>query len=162
VEVRLCAQPGGATPECRALVLARFRNVSADPSRPRRRSRVWDVSTSRMSICGIGERSMRPLGTNEWLLLHSDAVDYACACFVNGRFAGTHTSGYLHLYVVTDSATKVYDETLLTSDTAQFEFDLPAVDGLSAKATGFITDVGLAPVSSITEWDAPPTMRLMA
>ena len=29
------------------------------------------------------------------LILHFDAVDWMCACFVNGKLAGTHISGYL-------------------------------------------------------------------
>ena len=29
------------------------------------------------------------------LILHFDAVDWMCACFVNGKLAGTHTGGYL-------------------------------------------------------------------
>ena len=28
-------------------------------------------------------------------ILHFDAVDWMCACFVNGKLAGTHTGGYL-------------------------------------------------------------------
>lgn len=31
----------------------------------------------------------------ERLLIHFDSVDYACACYVNGRLAGTHAGGYL-------------------------------------------------------------------
>jgi len=29
------------------------------------------------------------------LILHFEAVDWMCACFVNGKLAGTHTGGYL-------------------------------------------------------------------
>ena len=29
------------------------------------------------------------------LILHFDAVDWMCACFVNGKLVGTHTGGYL-------------------------------------------------------------------
>ncbi len=32
---------------------------------------------------------------NERSLLHFQAVDYACACYVNGRLIGTHEGGYL-------------------------------------------------------------------
>ena len=32
---------------------------------------------------------------NQRLILHFDAVDWMCACFVNGKLVGTHTGGYL-------------------------------------------------------------------
>jgi hypothetical protein len=35
------------------------------------------------------------LAAHQRLLLHFDAVDYACACYVNGHPAGTHAGGYL-------------------------------------------------------------------
>lgn len=35
------------------------------------------------------------LTDDQRLILHFDAVDWMCACFVNGKLAGTHISGYL-------------------------------------------------------------------
>ena len=35
------------------------------------------------------------LADDQRLILHFDAVDWMCACFVNGKLAGTHTGGYL-------------------------------------------------------------------
>ena len=35
------------------------------------------------------------LGEGERCLLHFEAVDYACGCFVNGTFVGSHVGGYL-------------------------------------------------------------------
>ena len=35
------------------------------------------------------------LGDGERLLLHFQAVDYRCTCFVNGQAVGSHTGGYL-------------------------------------------------------------------
>ena len=35
------------------------------------------------------------LADDQRLILHFDAVDWTCACFVNGKLAGTHTGGYL-------------------------------------------------------------------
>lgn len=32
---------------------------------------------------------------NQRLILHFDAVDWMCACFVNGKLVGTHVGGYL-------------------------------------------------------------------
>ena len=34
------------------------------------------------------------LGTGERCLLHFEAVDFACACYCNGKPVGTHTGGY--------------------------------------------------------------------
>lgn len=36
-----------------------------------------------------------PTDHGKRLLLHCDAVDWACACYVNGRLAATHVGGYL-------------------------------------------------------------------
>ena len=35
------------------------------------------------------------LTDDQRFILHFDAVDWMCACFVNGKLAGTHTGGYL-------------------------------------------------------------------
>ena len=35
------------------------------------------------------------LADEQRLILHFEAVDWMCACFVNGKLAGTHTGGYL-------------------------------------------------------------------
>ncbi len=60
------------------------------------------------SLSGVG-RTVRPnellwykrkielpkLADDQRLILHFDAVDWMCACFVNGKLVGTHTGGYL-------------------------------------------------------------------
>lgn len=35
------------------------------------------------------------LGDDQRFILHFEAVDWMCACFVDGKLAGTHTGGYL-------------------------------------------------------------------
>lgn len=35
------------------------------------------------------------LADNQRIIMHFDAVDWMCACFVNGKLVGTHTGGYL-------------------------------------------------------------------
>ncbi len=35
------------------------------------------------------------LADNQRIIIHFDAVDWMCACFVNGKLVGTHTGGYL-------------------------------------------------------------------
>ena len=35
------------------------------------------------------------LADDQRFILHFDAVDWMCACFVNGKLVGTHTGGYL-------------------------------------------------------------------
>ena len=63
------------------------------------------------------------------LILHFDAVDWMCACFVNGKLAGTHTGGYLPFsFDVTDllgssetgesAASAVRTESVATADSA--------------------------------------------
>lgn len=43
------------------------------------------------------------LSPEQRLILHFEAVDWRCACFVNERLAGTHTGGYLPFsYDITD------------------------------------------------------------
>ena len=43
------------------------------------------------------------LADDQRLILHFEAVDWMCACFVNGRLAGTHAGGYLPFFFdVTD------------------------------------------------------------
>lgn len=39
--------------------------------------------------------TLDPLRPNERCILHFEAVDYACACCVNGRMVGSHEGGYL-------------------------------------------------------------------
>ena len=60
------------------------------------------------SLSGVG-RTVRPhellwyrrkidfpkLADDQRFILHFDAVDWMCACFVNGKLVGTHTGGYL-------------------------------------------------------------------
>lgn len=44
------------------------------------------------------------LQSGERLLLHFQAVDYQCTCYVNGRKAGSHTGGYLPFCIdITDA-----------------------------------------------------------
>ena len=38
---------------------------------------------------------LQKLADEQRFILHFDAVDWMCACFVNGKLAGTHISGYL-------------------------------------------------------------------
>ena len=38
---------------------------------------------------------LQKLADEQRFILHFDAVDWMCACFVNGKLAGTHTGGYL-------------------------------------------------------------------
>lgn len=42
-----------------------------------------------------GEEAVRQIGDANRLILHFEAVDYVCACFINGQFAGLHVGGYL-------------------------------------------------------------------
>ena len=42
-----------------------------------------------------GEETVRQIGDANRLILHFEAVDYVCACYVNGQLAGTHVGGYL-------------------------------------------------------------------
>lgn len=88
--------PGGAAPECTA----------AAPTTFSQRIRVPFSPEALLSDVG---RQLKPdellwyrrafdapsLEPGERLLLHFDAVDYACACYANGRLAGTHAGGYL-------------------------------------------------------------------
>ena len=41
------------------------------------------------------EETVRQIGDANRLILHFEAVDYVCACFINGQFAGCHVGGYL-------------------------------------------------------------------
>ena len=90
------ANPGGAAPERTAAVPAAFSQRIRVPFSPE-------------SLLSGVERQLKPdellwyrrmfeapeLPAHQRLLLHFDAVDYACACYVNGRLAGTHAGGYL-------------------------------------------------------------------
>ena len=42
-----------------------------------------------------GEEAVRQIGDANRLILHFEAVDYVCACFIDGQFAGVHVGGYL-------------------------------------------------------------------
>lgn len=41
------------------------------------------------------EENVRQIGDANRLILHFEAVDYICACFINGQLAGAHVGGYL-------------------------------------------------------------------
>ena len=69
------------------------------------------------------------LADDQRLILHFDAVDWMCACFVNGKLAGTHTGGYLPFsFDVTDllgsaetgesAASAARTESVATADSA--------------------------------------------
>ena len=69
------------------------------------------------------------LADDQRLILHFEAVDWMCACFVNGKLAGTHTGGYLPFsFDVTDllgssetgesAASAARTESAATSDSA--------------------------------------------
>ena len=69
------------------------------------------------------------LGDDQRLILHFEAVDWMCACFVNGKLAGTHTGGYLPFsFDVTDllgspetgesTASAARTESVATADSA--------------------------------------------
>ncbi|MBQ6454976.1 MAG: glycoside hydrolase family 2 [Eggerthellaceae bacterium] len=48
------------------------------------------------------------LNDDERLLLHFQAVDYRCTCFVDGQVVGSHTGGYLPFFFdVTDAITEI-------------------------------------------------------
>lgn len=95
-ECAFASNPGGPAPERTAGVPAAFPLRIRVPFSPE------------ALLSGVG-RQLKPdellwyrcmfeapaLEAGERLLLHFDAVDYACACYVNGRLAGTHAGGYL-------------------------------------------------------------------
>ena len=60
------------------------------------------------------------LADDQRLILHFDAVDWTCACFVNGKLAGTHTGGYLPFsFDVTDLlGSSETGESVATADSA--------------------------------------------
>lgn len=69
------------------------------------------------------------LGDDQRFILHFEAVDWMCACFVNGKLAGTHVGGYLPFsFDVTDllgssetgesAASAVRTESVATADSA--------------------------------------------
>ena len=41
------------------------------------------------------EETVRQIGDANRLILHFEAVDWVCACYINGQFAGVHVGGYL-------------------------------------------------------------------
>ena len=95
-ECEFVASPGGPAPERTAAAPATFSQRIRVPFSPE------------ALLSGVG-RQLKPdellwyrrvfeapaLTAHQRLLLHFDAVDYACACYVNGRLVGTHTGGYL-------------------------------------------------------------------
>ena len=52
------------------------------------------------------------LGADERLLLNFGAVDYACACYVNGERVGTHVGGYLPFGFDVTDVVRAGDNTL--------------------------------------------------
>ena len=69
------------------------------------------------------------LADDQRLILHFEAVDWMCACFVNGKLAGTHAGGYLPFsFDVTDllgssetgesAASAARTENVVTADSA--------------------------------------------
>lgn len=63
-----------------------------------------------------------PLHPGERCLLHFEAVDFACACCVNGKVIGTHRGGYLpFVFDITEAiAAKEPEETLDAGENAEF------------------------------------------
>ena len=62
------------------------------------------------------------LADDQRLILHFEAVDWMCACFVNGKLAGTHTGGYLPFsFDVTDllGSSETGEATADSADTAE-------------------------------------------
>lgn len=53
------------------------------------------------------------------VILHFEAVDWMCACFINGRLVGTHVGGYLPFsFDITDFATAGEVEVAATAESA--------------------------------------------
>ena len=62
------------------------------------------------------------LADDQRLILHFEAVDWMCACFVNGKLAGTHAGGYLPFsFDVTDllGSSETEEATADSADTAE-------------------------------------------
>lgn len=62
------------------------------------------------------------LGDDQRFILHFEAVDWMCACFVNGKLAGAHTGGYLPFsFDVTDllGSSETGEATADSADTAE-------------------------------------------
>ena len=62
------------------------------------------------------------LADDQRFILHFEAVDWMCACFVNGKLAGTHTGGYLPFsFDVTDllGSPETGEATADSADTAE-------------------------------------------
>ena len=55
---------------------------------------IWYRTVVHPVTLGGGE-AVRQIGDANRLMLHFEAVDYVCACFINGQFAGMHVGGYL-------------------------------------------------------------------
>ncbi len=75
------------------------------------------------------------LADNQRLILHFEAVDWMCACFVNGKLAGTHVGGYL-----------------------PFSFDV--TDLLGLPETGEATDADLVTAAGVAERAATTELAL--
>ena len=59
------------------------------------------------------------LADDQRLILHFEAVDWMCACFVDGKLVGTHTGGYLPFsFDITDFATAGEAEVAATAESA--------------------------------------------
>lgn len=59
------------------------------------------------------------LADGQRLILHFEAVDWMCACFVNGGLVGTHVGGYLPFsFDITDFATEGEVEVAATAESA--------------------------------------------
>lgn len=57
------------------------------------------------------------LADGQRVILHFEAVDWMCACFVNGKLAGTHVGGYLTFsFDITDFATEGEVEVAATAE----------------------------------------------
>ena len=75
------------------------------------------------------------LADDQRLILHFEAVDWMCACFVNGKLAGTHTGGYL-----------------------PFSFDV--TDLLGSPETGEATDADLVTAAGVADRAATAELAL--
>ena len=75
------------------------------------------------------------LADDQRLILHFEAVDWMCACFVNGKLAGTHTGGYL-----------------------AFSFDV--TDLLGSREMGEATDADLVTAAGVAERAATAELAL--
>ena len=95
-ECAFVASPGGDAPERTAAVPATFSQRIRVPFSPEAPLSGVGCQLQPDELLWYRRSFEAPaLVAGERLLLHFDAVDYACACYVNGRLAGTHSGGYL-------------------------------------------------------------------